>query len=445
MNIINSIYRIEEKRFKQYKFAEIPTVFCLYHKNDADSLYTLKILENLCKKYYHVLCYVISFASYRKIHKPCYRRDSYNIWVYQSGIRIYNIKEPTLDNLDHIFNTIDFKCSSVLYLLWKQYKEYQEARMANVMVSDVVENADLIIAEYLNSHIEEYLCEQSLFYNYKLNILKLCLIHGFSNPLPYPIKIKQSYIHKQQEKRFSNPEGMPELIPQVLKLHSTPFITPSTSTKCDSNPFFSYKQNIIHSNTISYPKNDLFLNYSESLQNQNLDSKYFNKNTCFESLRISPKIPLNKENEHYKVKSKKYFKPIILKRNESPLYKKDEKLKLKSYENISDHSISKKSFPIVNEYKKSIYAPKEYAFKYVKKRKCATNHLERYSVIHEHFIPLPKDAKNLPSSRPTVIHISNKKSENCSSESDKIIIIDKNIFDDASSEREKNIREEKYV
>lgn len=435
MKFVNSIYKLECGKLYEYKNLPIPVVFSVYNLRDPDTLYNLKILETLCRKYSHVLCYSISFESYRKFKKPFYRRDSYNIFVYQSGNQIHNIKEPTLDKLDPIFSDINSKCSSEMYEMWKKYKVFQEMRLGHIMSSYIIENAEKVISEFVYFHTERYLSEQIEFYNYKFNILKWCLINNYKTPLPYHLDIKKLHIHENQQNFHPSPKRTSDEISLIQKMPPIPTVSTFTSQNYYHNPFFSYPSHITYSNTAFY-SNDSSLNYSEFLQNQNKYKQYFNSHCCFESLKIHSKGYLNKDNgyNNFNSSQKKYFKPIILKLNQSSLSKNDENLKYRPYKKAFNENTHNTNHKSLNDQRSFKYEPKEYAFKYFKKRECPIKYKDRNSFICESFINLSNDTKNYVANRPSVIQFSQNKDKSCSSEPDKKFNIDQQIIKDTALE-----------
>lgn len=428
MNSKNCVYRLGPKTFYKFIMIKIPTVHCFYHKNNPDTLYILKTLETLCQKYYHVLCFSMNFESYRKYDNSCFKKDSFNIWVYHDGIRTYDIEQPTFDKLDSIFNTIDYRCSLETYEIWKYCKNFQEKHLRQIMLDNVAENLDKVILDYINSYNNKYLSKYSSFINNKCNVLKSCLKHDGKMLQPDQIKIKQISLVKYPR--------ILEIIPPVAKAPSVSTVLSSSNIRYNDNPCYSYTQNITPPKTISCPLNNLFPNYFSSLHNQNKYNQCLSIKNRFNSFRNPHEMNLNSKNRLDKsiLPSKNYFKPIILKRRESPLFQKEGNFKyqpykndfLKKKQNINDTSFS--------EFRNIGYKPREYAFKYFEKRKCAINNKESNSVICESAINPSIDTKMPFMSRPIVIKFSQSKPEIICSETEKINN-DKHTIQDTHSER----------
>lgn len=130
MNSVNYVAKVEVRRIQEIALRVIPSVFCFYHLNDVRSDIIHTILNKLCQKYKHVLCYNISFDCYRKIVNIS-KYDSFNVWVYQSGTRIYDIFDPDEDKLDPIFKEIDRQCSGEFYTKWLTAKHQQRFSYKN--------------------------------------------------------------------------------------------------------------------------------------------------------------------------------------------------------------------------------------------------------------------------------------------------------------------------
>lgn len=124
MCVINQVIRLEATRFKEYSNKEIPSVFCFYRSNNERSNQIIEKLNKLCLKYPKVLCYKISFESYRKIIKIS-RSDSFNISVFQSGVKIHDIEDKDFNKLDRIFEKINEQCSNELLKNWKNIRYLQ--------------------------------------------------------------------------------------------------------------------------------------------------------------------------------------------------------------------------------------------------------------------------------------------------------------------------------
>lgn len=349
MNSQNCVYILYPKIFLKFKNKSIPIVYCFFHRRDPETLYTILTLDNLCKKYCHVLCFAIPFSSYRKIQKPFCKRDSYNIWVYQDGVRIYDIENPAFDKLDSIFKTIDSKCSSEMHEIWKNLKTFQVLHFENIIYSKVFENSDSIIDKYISTHTVTDLYKKSPFHKTRIDTFRSFRTGRFEESC-HLINFKRSDIHNQQKIDNINSESIP-------KISGCTKINHNLSTNYNERQSISYNPNIAFGQSENSSKTSPVNCNSEF-------KKYLDQNNKNET--IANPANINKQRKItqniLKLEPRKYFALKVITQDKSSLSTNRQKTINQTPQRTFYQTDQQTSHSLLNDKLIPSFTPKELTF-----------------------------------------------------------------------------------